>query len=125
MSRPPLVIYTYAKCSTCRDATRWLRDHGLAFEERPIRETPPALAELRAMLRAQGGEIRRLFNTSGMDYRAQNLAARLPDLTEAEAFDLLRGNGNLVKRPFVLASDGTGLVGFKPDAWKKALLPAG
>lgn len=126
MNKTPLTVYTYTKCSTCRDATKWLREHGIAFDERPIRETPPSLGELRAMLAAQGGEIRRLFNTSGMDYRAQNLAATLPGLSEAAAFELLRGNGNLVKRPFVLGSDAhggaIGLVGFKPDAWAKALL---
>lgn len=121
--KSPIVVYTYAKCSTCRNATQWLREHGLEFEERPIRETPPTLDELRAMLAAQGGEIRRLFNTSGMDYRAQNLAVVLPGLNEAAAFELLRGNGNLVKRPFLLSAQGkVGLVGFKPEAWTKALL---
>ena len=59
-----LTIYTYAKCSTCRAATKWLRERGVPFEERPIRETPPSLAELRRMLAARDGEIRRLFNTS-------------------------------------------------------------
>ena len=38
----------------------------------------------------------------------------------AEAFALLNGNGNLVKRPFLLTGD-TGLVGFKEDLWAAAL----
>jgi arsenate reductase len=64
-----LKVYTYANCDTCRRAVKWMRAHDLAFTEHPIRETPPTPAELRAMLAAQGGELRRLFNTSGRDYR--------------------------------------------------------
>lgn len=120
MSAAPVVVYTYARCGTCRGAGRWLRDHGVAFVERPIIETPPSPAELRRMLVLQGGDLRRLFNTSGLEYRAQGLAARLPDLDEAEALALLAGNGRLVRRPFVLGP-GFGVVGF--DAAKWAALP--
>ncbi|HTQ30485.1 MAG TPA: Spx/MgsR family RNA polymerase-binding regulatory protein [Opitutaceae bacterium] len=116
-----IVVYTYAKCSTCRDAVKWLQRHGLVFEERPIRETPPAETELRKMLAAQGGQIRRLFNTSGLDYRAMGLAGRMDSISEADAFALLRGNGNLVKRPFLLGPR-TALAGFDEKAWAAALL---
>lgn len=116
----PLTVYTYAKCSTCRDAVKWLRAHDVAFEERAIRETPPTLAELRTMLAAQPGGLRRLFNTSGIDYRAQGLAEKLPAMSEAEALTLLTKNGNLVKRPFVLGA-GVALVGFAEDKWAAAL----
>lgn len=118
----PPTLYTLAQCSTCRDAVKWLRAHGVAFEERAIRETPPTLAELRAMLAVQGGEVRRLFNTSGLEYRAQKLADKLPTLSEAEALALLAGNGSLVKRPFLIGS-GVALVGFKPQEWAAALAP--
>ncbi len=119
-----LTVYTYAKCSTCRDAVKWLRAHNLAFAEKPIRETPPAPAELRAMLALQGGQLRKLFNTSGQDYRELGLKDKLPAMSEADAFKLLASNGNLVKRPFVLGRAKTGqvgLVGFKPDEWTAAL----
>ena len=116
----PVKVYTLAQCSTCRAAVEWLRAHGIALEERAIRETPPTPAELRAMLAAQGGEIRRLFNSSGLEYRAQQLAARLPGLTEAEAIALLAGNGSLVKRPFLIGA-GAALVGFNAQKWAAAL----
>ena len=121
--KPPLTIYTYASCDTCRRATKWLRAHGLAFEERPIRDTPPSVAELHRMLAAQGGEMRKLFNTAGRDYRDQKLAEKLPSLDEAAALALLAGNGNLVKRPFLLGPNGVGLVGFDEDAWLERLAP--
>ena len=115
-----LRVHTYAKCDTCRKAVKFLRAQGVAFEEIPIRETPPTRAELRTMLAAQGGQLRKLFNTSGGDYKALGLSAKLPALSEAEALNLLAGNGNLVKRPFALG-DGVALVGFDEATWCAAL----
>lgn len=116
----PLTIYTYAKCSTCRNATAWLKAQGVPYEEVPIRERPPTLAELKRMLAAQDGELKTLFNRSGTDYREQNLKDRLPEMSEAEALKLLAGNGNLVKRPFAFIGRN-GVVGFDQDEWKAAL----
>jgi arsenate reductase len=113
-----LTVYTHAACDTCRRAVKWLRARGVAFQEKPIRETPPTPAELRAMLKFQRGELRRLFNTSGQDYRALGLKDQLPTLSEAAALGLLAKNGNLVKRPFVLGAD-LGLVGFSEAEWAK------
>jgi arsenate reductase len=117
-----LKVYTYQGCSTCRKATQWLRGRGVAFAERAIRETPPTLGELGAMLRGQGGDRRAVFNTSGLDYRALGLKDTLSGLSEEEALRLLAGNGNLVKRPFAIdAEGGVYLVGFREDAWERAL----
>jgi arsenate reductase-like glutaredoxin family protein len=91
-----LTIYTLASCDTCRRAVQWLRAHGLAFAERSMRETPPTITELRRMLAGQGGELRRLCNTAGRDYREQQLGAKLPAMTEPAALALLARNGNLV-----------------------------
>ncbi len=109
-------IYTYAKCDTCRKAVKFLRGKGVEFREIPIRETPPPVSELKAMLRAQGGELRKIFNTAGGDYKALGLSAKLPELSATEALQLLAGNGNLIKRPFVVGH-GTHLVGFQEGEW--------
>lgn len=115
MSNKP-VVYLHARCSTCRKALDWLRERGVDFEERPIVDRPPAPAELRRMLGFQRGEVRRLFNTSGLEYRGQGLAQKLPTLDTEAALALLAGNGRLVKRPFVLGAD-FGLVGFDAGKW--------
>jgi arsenate reductase len=117
-----LTVYTYANCDTCRRAAKWLRAHSIVFTERPIRETPPSPAELRTMLAAHDGALRRLFNTFGRDYREQKLGERLPSLSEAAAVALLAANGNLVKRPFAIGP-GVALVGFDETAWAVALSP--
>ncbi|MBI2515440.1 MAG: arsenate reductase family protein [Opitutae bacterium] len=120
MSSAPSTVYTYAKCSTCRDAVKWLHAHDVKFTEKPIYTEPPSTAELRRMLAFQGGHVRKLFNTSGIQYRERGLAAKLPKLSEAGALALLASDGRLVKRPFVLGEE-FGLVGFGRDAWAKAL----
>ncbi len=115
-------IYAYQGCSTCRNAIKWLRAHDLPFTEIPLRETPPTMAELHAMLTAHGGQLRLLFNTSGLNYRALGLKDKLPSMSTDEALQLLTQNGNLVKRPFAIDSKrGVHLVGFREEAWAKAL----
>lgn len=113
-------VYTYKNCSTCRKATQWLRGRGIDFEELPVRETPPSEAELRSMLEHQGGDLRRLFNSSGADYRELGLKDKLPAMSEKEAFGLMRSRGNLVKRPFLIG-DGFGLTGFREAEWEEVL----
>lgn len=115
-----LTVYTYASCDSCRKAVKWLRTHEVKFIEKPIRETPPAVAELRAMLKRQGGELRKLFNTAGQDYRALGLKDTLATMSESEAFQLLAKNGNLVKRPFLIGGD-VGLTGFDEAVWAETL----
>jgi arsenate reductase len=111
-------VYYYSKCQTCQKAIKYLESTGRKFDLIPIREQPPAKAELKAMLKIYEGKLGKLFNTSGGDYREMKLGEKLPKLSEDEAFSLLSKNGNLVKRPFVLVGN-TGAVGFKIDEWKQ------
>lgn len=112
-----LRIYTYEKCDTCRKALRFLAERKVAHENIPIREQPPTVTELKAML-GHVGELRKLFNTSGQDFRAMNMKDKLPKLSEAEAITLLSKHGNLVKRPFALTAKA-GVVGFREEEWEK------
>lgn len=113
-------VYEYKNCGTCKKALKFLDSHNIEYKKIAIRETPPTKAELKKML-GYVGELKKLFNTSGMDYRSLNMKEVLPTLSNAKAIDLLASNGNLVKRPFVLL-DKTGTVGFKEDFWKELFL---
>ncbi len=116
-----LNVYSYAKCGTCRKAIAFLDRHDIRYKTIPIREQPPTKRELQKMLKAYDGNIRKLFNTSGMDYKAMNLKDTLPDMTTEQAIALLSEHGNLVKRPFVIGGE-VAIVGFNEDAWRDALL---
>jgi len=113
-------FYGYKGCGTCQKASKWLDEHSLEYENLAIRETPPTEKEFRLAIDSVDS-LRRLFNTSGVDYRAQSLKDVLPSLSEGEAIELLMGNGNLVKRPFLVYGGGV-LIGFKEDEWMEKLL---
>lgn len=115
-----LKFYGYKGCGTCRKALKWLTSQGLEYDEVAIREVPPTIDEFEKALNS-GYSLRALFNTSGMDYRAQGLKDVLPTLETADAIRLLVENGNLVKRPF-LVFDGGVLVGFKEDEWSDQIV---
>jgi arsenate reductase len=120
---PLLRIYTYAKCESCRRALKFLRERKVAFEEISIRDTPPSQGELKAMATTYG-DIRKLFNSSGSDYKALRLSEKLPGMSEREVLGLLLKNGNLVKRPFLIGGN-VRLVGFKPAEWEAGFLAYG
>lgn len=110
-------IYMYKNCGTCKKAKKFLEQHNIDYTEVAVREKPPTLAELKRVLKSVG-ELKKLFNTSGGDYRQMGLKDTLADMSEKEALKLLRENGNLVKRPFVVR-DNDGWVGFKEETWKE------
>lgn len=112
-------LYQYPNCSTCRKAVKYLNENGLEFSAIHIVDTPPSIAELEDMLASYDGEIRKLFNTSGVQYRELNLKQELPTMTAKEAVALLAGNGKLIKRPFLLnaGKPRRGIVGFKQEVW--------
>src|SRR5580765_5561515 len=99
-------IYTYERCDTCRRALKFLASSGVEPQIVPIRGQPPTKSELKRMLALVGGDLRKLFNTSGRDYKELGMKDRLPRMIEAEAIELLSKNGNLVKRPFLLTEKG-------------------
>jgi len=113
-------IYEYKNCSTCKKALKFLNENKVIYKNIAIRETPPTKMELKNMLKFYNGEIKKLFNTSGVDYREMKIKDKINDMTKSEAIDLLNSNGNLVKRPFLIGKD-FGVVGFKEENWKEVI----
>jgi arsenate reductase len=95
-------LYSYKKCSTCIKAIKIFKEKKIAFTEIAIRETPPTKNELKQMLDAYDGDLKKLFNVSGQDYRSLDIKTTLPTLSTDDALDLLSTNGNLIKRPFII-----------------------
>lgn len=112
----PITLYIYSKCSTCQNALKFLERKNVSFVRKEIVETPPSVEELRTMLNYMGGNLKKIFNTSGQLYREMQLTEKLASMSEEDALLLLSQHGMLVKRPFLLGND-FGLLGFKETEW--------
>ncbi|MEZ4740873.1 MAG: arsenate reductase family protein [Bdellovibrionota bacterium] len=112
-----LKFYSYKKCSTCTKASQFLKSIEVDVKPIDITENPPSKSDLRKMLKFYDGNLKKLFNTSGVLYREMKIADKLKSMDLDEAIDLLSENGKLVKRPFILTQT-FGLVGFKKEEWE-------
>lgn len=108
----------YPKCTTCKKALKYLKEHNVAIEDRHIVEQNPTEAELKEWVQRSGLPIKKFFNTSGVLYKEMQLKDKVGNMTEDEAIELLATNGMLVKRP-LLITDQEVLVGFKEEAYEK------
>ena len=116
-----ILVLEYPRCSTCKKALQWLRDNGVAFEDRHIVEQNPTQQELTEWYHKSGLPLKRFFNTSGLVYKNLSLKDKLPQMAEEEQYRLLATDGMLVKRPLVIGTDFV-LVGFKEKEWEDRLM---
>ena len=115
-----MLVLVYRKFSTCQKALKWLEEHKVEFEERPIVEDNPSYEELKAWYEKSGLPLKKFFNTSGMLYKEMKLKDKLAEMSEEEQLRLLATNGMLVKRPLVIGEDYV-LVGFKEKEWETVI----
>jgi len=116
-----MLFIEYPACSTCRKARQWLDAHALTYIDRPVKEQPPTVDELRAWQARSGLPLKRFFNTSGRVYQSLGLKEKRPTMDESEQLRLLSSDGMLVRRP-ILVTDDAVLVGFRAAEWEEALL---
>ncbi len=110
----------YPKCSTCKNAKKWLIQNNIEFEDRNIVENTPTKEELEKWIKQSKKEFKKFFNTSGLKYKELNLKEKLPNMTDKEKIELLSSDGMLIKRP-LLITDKEILVGFKEKEWEEVL----
>ena len=116
-----ITIYCYAKCSTCKKALQWLEARGIHYTPIDIKADHPDEETLRRYHAMSGLPLKRFFNTSGIQYREQELSLKLPAMSEEEQLRLLASDGMLVKRPLLVGEDFV-LTGFKEAEWAEKLL---
>ena len=115
-----MLFLCYPKCSTCQKAKAFLDQAGVSYELRDIKLQKPSQEELRRWQAESGLPLKKFFNTSGLQYRALELAKRLPQMSEDEQFALLASDGMLVKRPLLIGK-GFVLAGFRQGEWEAKL----
>ena len=114
-------LYCYSKCTICKKALQWLDAHGISYKLLDIKAEHPDEATLRRYYALSGLSLNRFFNTSGIQYREQELSRKLPEMSEDEQLRLLASDGMLIKRP-LLVGDSFILPGFREAKWAETLL---
>ncbi|MEB6085155.1 arsenate reductase family protein [Enterococcus casseliflavus] len=117
-----ITFYWYPKCSTCRNAKRWLEEHEIPFEAIDMVTTPPEPEQLLAWIQSSEAPLTRFFNTSGMKYRELQLKEKVPTMTAQDAADVLATDGMLIKRPLLVSGDRFLINGFKENEYEGVLL---
>ncbi|MBE9895240.1 MULTISPECIES: arsenate reductase family protein [Enterococcus] len=117
-----ITFYWYPKCSTCRNAKRWLEEHEIPFEAIDMVATPPQPEQLLAWINSSDAPLTRFFNTSGMKYRELQLKEKVPTMTAQDAADVLATDGMLIKRPLLVSGDRFLINGFKENEYEGVLL---
>ena len=115
-----ITVLCYPKCGTCRKAEKWLKENGIDYNYRPIKEQNPDVDELKSWKEKSGFPIGKWFNTSGLLYKEQNMKDKVKILSEDELLKILASDGMLVKRPVLLFGDKV-LVGFRQEEWEETL----
>jgi arsenate reductase (glutaredoxin) len=113
-------VYQYPKCSTCRNALKWLDQQGITYDKTDLVAQPPSATKLRDLHRRSGLPVAKFFNTSGESYRNGNWKAKLAQLSDADALAALAADGKLIKRPIVDTGEAV-LVGFAEAAYAEKL----
>ena len=114
-----LFLY-YPKCSTCKNAKKYLDAKGISYTARDIKEQNPNFEEIKNIYEKSNLPLKQFFNTSGLVYKNLNLKDKLPTMTQDEQLELLATNGMLIKRP-ILVSKNYVLVGFKENIWQETI----
>ena len=114
------IFIEYPKCSTCKNAKKWLEENNIEFVDRIILEEILTVKELKEWIKISGKEIKKWFNTSGLKYKALNLKDKLETMNDEEKIDLLASDGMLIKRPILVTDKGV-CVGFKVEEWREII----
>ena len=108
----------YPKCSTCKKAKEYLESKNISFEIRDIVLNNPKKEELKKWLEKSDLDISKLYNTSGLVYKNNNIKGKRKKMNIDEQLELLSSNGMLVKRPLLITEDKV-LVGFKKEEYDR------
>ena len=115
---PGMKFYGYKKCSTSRKAEKYLSDRGIKYDFVDITENPPSQSTLKQVSQSADVPAKKMFNTSGQQYRELGIKDKLPSLKDADIFKMLSSNGKLIKHP-VLTDGKKATVGFSEESYQK------
>lgn len=106
------LIYHNPRCSKSRQTLALLEENGLAPEVVKYLDTPPSPAELAALVKALGCQVRDIIRVKEKEYK--ELGLDNPDLSDDQLLQALSANPRLIERPIV-THDGRAVLGRPPE----------
>ncbi len=114
-----IIIYSYPKCSTCRKAIKWLDQKGFEYQLIDIVKETPSVKYLDLALKEYSSEKRKIFNTRGKSFKTTNF--NIQDSSIEEIIRLLKSDGKLIKRPFLVYEEKNIILGFNETEYTNNL----
>ena len=72
-----MLFLCYPKCTTCQKTKKWLEENHISYEFRDIKLDNPRKEELADWYQRSGLDLKKFFNTSGLQYKALSLKDKL------------------------------------------------
>jgi Spx/MgsR family transcriptional regulator len=110
-------IYGIKNCDTMKKAMTWLNDHRVDYRFHDYKVAGIDAVHLKRWCDQLGWET--VLNRAGTTFRKLPDAAR-QNLNQSKAISLMLEQPSMIKRP-VLDLGASLLIGFKPEAYAKAL----
>ena len=115
-----IIFYSYLKCSTCKNAAKWLKSKDFEFQLSDIVKEPPNVNYLNLALEQYSDDKKRIFNTRGKAFKTLNIDVY--NLSREETIQLLYSDGKLIKRPFLVYENKKVILGFNEIEYAKQFL---
>ena len=115
-----IIFYSYLKCSTCRNASKWLKRKDFEFQLIDIVKEPPLVSYLNLALEQYSEDRKRIFNTRGKAFKILN--QDINGLSREEIIQLLLSDGKLIKRPFLIYEGKKVILGFNEIEYAKQFI---
>ena len=112
-----IIFYGYLKCSTCRQAAKWLENKAFEYQFIDIVNEPPLLKYINLALDQYSIDKKRIFNTRGKAFKSINVD--IYSLSREEIIQLLLSDGKLIKRPFLVYEENKVIIGFNEIEYAK------
>jgi len=115
-----IIFYSYFKCSTCRKAAKWLDKEDCEYQLIDIVKEPPLSDYLNLALEQYSVDKKKVFNTRGKAFKSINLD--IYSLSKEEIIQLLKRDGKLIKRPFLIYEEKKVILGFNEIEYAEQFL---
>ena len=110
-----IIFYSYPKCSTCREASKWLDHNNINYQLIDVSREPASKKFLELALIQFALDIKKIFNIRGKSYKSIDIA--ILDLTKKRIIEQFLNNGELIKGPFLIFNEFKILLGFNQSEY--------